>query len=453
MPAHARPPRGSASPGWVRRIVFSVALVVLGLVLAEIAVYVVYRPSLPEIAGGGTGDGDDPSGGAPTDSTLPDVRSGREKAGLGFKDPFMVLHPYLGYVFRPREETSGDAPPPAIAVSEDGFLDVAPAVRKRSPGLVLVGLMGGSVSGQMGSFHSVHLRDALRTHPMVDGKDVEIVRLGMPGYHQPQQLLQLGLLLSQGLELDLLIHLDGFNELAVPCALNAPQGAHPLFPMNWSMVALDVPDPEVRRLAGAIAWLKEERARRDARFRSSVRRLSPTARFLRQLDDRKLEADIAALGWELQSYPAGEIPFFVRGPERDHVPPDEMIRDCVDVWRRSSLQMHAICSAQGIRYLHVLQPNQYDPGSKELSAAEEKGAFDPAGPYRPVIEQGYPLLRAAGRELVAAGVAFHDLSFAFEEVDETLYVDSCCHFNGEGNRILAVAIGAAARVSFQRPAG
>jgi hypothetical protein len=130
-----------------------------------------------------------------------------------------------------------------------------------------------------------------------------------------------------------------------------------------------------------------------------------------------------------------------------------MIRDCVDVWRRSSLQMQAICEAEGIRYLHVLQPNQYDPGSKPLTSTEEKEAFDPEGPYRPVVEQGYPLLREAGRELAAAGVAFHDLSFAFQDVDETLYVDSCCHFNGEGNRVLAEAIGAAARVAFPAPAG
>jgi hypothetical protein len=475
MPDDARP----SGPGRGKRLVSALALILLGLVLAELAVLVVFRPALPEAAEGGAGarpaagapapaaaepgtpatDGAAAaadsgtavaaadSGDAPADSTLPDARAGRERAGLGFKDPYMVLHPYLGYVFRPRKDASGDAPS-RIAVSEDGFLDDAPAVRRRREGVFLVGLMGGSVAGQMGSFHSAHLRDALRGLPAVAGREVELVRLGMPGYHQPQQLLQLGYLLAQGLELDLLINLDGFNELAVPCALNAPSGAHPLFPMNWSMVALDVPDPEIRRHVGAIAWLKEERARRNERFASSLRRFSPTARLLRSLDDRKLEADIAAMAWELQRYPAGEIPFFVRGPERDHVAAEAMIPACVDVWRRSSLQMQAICAASGIRYLHALQPNQYDPGSKPLSPAEVKDAFDPEGPYRPVVEEGYPLLRAAGRELADAGVAFHDLSAAFAEVDETLYVDSCCHFNGEGNRILAEAIGAAARVSF-----
>lgn len=420
----------------------SIALALLGLVLAEVVVALVFHPTLPEVAGQPEGG----AGAAPPD-TLPDVKAGREKAGLGFKDPLMVLHPYLGYVFLPPSELPDSVDAPRIAISEDGFLDDAPAVRKRRAGVFLVALMGGSVAGQMGSFHSAYLEEALGGLPFVGGRKIELVRLGMPGYHQPQQLIQLGYLLAQGAELDLLVNLDGFNELAVPCALNEPQGEHPLFPMNWSMVALDVPDPEIRRNVGAIAWLKEERAARDAAFRASIRRFSPTLTLLRRLDDRKLEQAIARHAWELQRFPVGEVPFFVRGPERDHLPQDEMIRACVDVWKRSSLQMQAICVANGIRYLHVLQPNQYDPGSKPLTATEEKDAFDPEGPYKPVIEQGYPLLRAAGKELAEAGVAFCDLSFAFQDVDETLYVDSCCHFNGEGNRILAEAIGAAARSS------
>ena len=32
-----------------------------------------------------------------------DARGGRERAGLGFKDPAMSLHPFLGYVYTPRD--------------------------------------------------------------------------------------------------------------------------------------------------------------------------------------------------------------------------------------------------------------------------------------------------------------------------------------------------------------
>jgi hypothetical protein len=270
----------------------------------------------------------------------------------------------------------------------------------------------------------------------------------MPGYHQPQQTFQLTYILAQGGELDYLINLDGFNELAVPAVLNAPQGSHPLFPMNWSMVALDVPDVELRRAIGAMDYLRSERRARNAAFAKSPWRFSPTMRVLREREDARMAQRQAAYSLQLQSFTPEEIPYFVSGPERLHVPTEEMIPELVDIWARTSLQMHAICDAFDIRYLHCLQPNQYDPGSKPLSGEEKEKAYDTEGPYRSVIEEGYGQLRAAGAELQQAGVAFHDLSGVFADVDETLYVDTCCHFNGEGNRLMAEAIADAIVTSF-----
>jgi hypothetical protein len=37
----------------------------------------------------------------------------------------------------------------------------------------------------------------------------------------------------------------------------------------------------------------------------------------------------------------------------------------------------------------------------------------------------------------AAGVDFHDMTMVFEDVEKPLYYDSMCHFNAEGNEILA----------------
>jgi hypothetical protein len=412
--------------------------VLLVYVAVEAIVFVAYRP----IVGASFGEVAEEA-----ERLAPDVKPGREKAGLGFQDPNMSLHPYLGYVFTPKDEEAPEGQF-RIPVSEDGFLDENPVLRHRGDGHFVVGLMGGSVSGQMGTFHGEHLRRALARHPDLAGKEIDFVWMGMPGYHQPQQVIQLGWVLAQGGELDLLINLDGFNEVAVPAALNAPQGAHPLFPMNWSMVALDTPDPEVRRLMGSIDYLEEERRRSAARFRDSFFSWSPTARLIWKRGDQRLEQRIAERAWRLQAIPADEVPYFVSGPARDHRPDAELIPACVDVWRRCSLQLQALCDAQGIRYLHCLQPNQYDPGSKPLSAGERESAWDAEGPYRPVIEAGYPLMREAGLELRGEGVAFHDLSDAFRSVKETLYVDSCCHFNGEGNRVLADAIGEAYLASF-----
>ncbi len=104
--------------------------------------------------------------------------------------------------------------------------------------------------------------------------------------------------------------------------------------------------------------------------------------------------------------------------------------------------------AHGARYFHFLQPNQYVAGSKPLSDEERAKAHDEDSPYRPVAERGYPLLRQVGAELRAAGVWFVDLTEVFSGVGETLYIDTCCHFNAKGNALVSQAIARAVHESY-----
>lgn len=68
-------------------------------------------------------------------------------------------------------------------------------------------------------------------------------------------------------------------------------------------------------------------------------------------------------------------------------------------------------------------------------------AYDPEYGYAPGAILGYPLLIEGGRELQREGVRFLDLTPLFEDVDETIYVDNCCHMNMLGNQIIGRAIG------------
>jgi hypothetical protein len=423
---------GSPGLSTGKRIFFVVATVLVAAVLVEAAVWAIFRPAVIEVEALAAVE-------EVADTT--NVNPGREKAGLGFRDPSMTLHPYLGYVFLPNKYRAADAQaPPAIAISNDGFLDKNDAVQHRASGQVIVGITGGSVAGQLGTWHAQLMADALAQLDVFAGRDVKFVWLGMPGYHQPQQAIQLIYVLAQGGDFDYVINLDGFNELAVPAALNEPFGANPLYPMNWSMVALDVPDAELRRSMGAVDYLRTDRRARNEAFASSPWRFSPTARLLHQRSDERMAQRMAGYAWQLQSFEPEDVPYFVTGPDRLHLPVEELIPELVTVWTRSSEQMNAICSAYGIRYLHCLQPNQYDIGAKPLSSEEKSSAFEAESPYRSIIEVGYPQLRTAGDELRAEGIAFYDLSRIFEKQRQTLYKDNCCHFNAEGNRIMANAI-------------
>ena len=114
-----------------------------------------------------------------------------------------------------------------------------------------------------------------------------------------------------------------------------------------------------------------------------------------------------------------------------------MLTYLVDLWRRSSRTIHGMATGAGIRYYHFLQPNQYVPGAKPMGAEERRDAVRLAAPYRRLVENAYPLLRDSGRALVTDGVRFHDLSGAFSDHPEPLYVDSCCHVRARGNIIVA----------------
>jgi hypothetical protein len=116
----------------------------------------------------------------------------------------------------------------------------------------------------------------------------------------------------------------------------------------------------------------------------------------------------------------------------------EVLELAVQGWASASLAIHGICQVRGIDYLHVLQPTLHDPGSKPLTPQEiETSACSPA--WKHGAEQGYPMLRVAGKQLAEAGVAFFDASRVFEDVSEPLYFDAC-HFVREGQELLARAI-------------
>ena len=114
----------------------------------------------------------------------------------------------------------------------------------------------------------------------------------------------------------------------------------------------------------------------------------------------------------------------------------ELLAFLVDLWRRSSLAINELAAASGIRYYHFLQPNQYVAGAKPIGRDEARTAT-PNDAYRRTVEAAFPLLREAGHALAARGVRFHDLTSAFANHPEPLYIDNCCHFNKPANLIVA----------------
>jgi hypothetical protein len=113
------------------------------------------------------------------------------------------------------------------------------------------------------------------------------------------------------------------------------------------------------------------------------------------------------------------------------------VQELVAIWRRASEEIETLARARGFAYLHVLQPNQYVPGTKPLTDEERRVAVgDSTYPYRLPIERHYAALQFNG--LAVRNTL--DLRDLFRANRETLYRDLCCHLNNRGVDLLARAI-------------
>jgi hypothetical protein len=350
-----------------------------------------------------------------------------------------TLHPYLGYTFDPAFNEPQTAANVGLPISSWGFFDEGPPLRPGDPREFVVAVVGGSVAGMMAAQVGRVFEDALREDPRLAGRRVRLVRLALGGYKQPQQLLAISWLLAEGAHFDLVVNLDGFNEVALPPTNQLPAGVRASYPYDWKRLAAAAPHPLLLRALGRVEELRQARRERAREVLDSPLRWSPTVNLLWFLADERLAAQLAAAEAAVSAAPqTGGLA--VAGPPAER-PADRAA--LVALWERSSLQLHRLCAANGIVYLHALQPNQYDEGRKVLSAEELATAFLADSPYRPEVLAGYPELRAAGARLRAAGVRFVDLSDLFAGRAETLYIDSCCHLNQDGSARLARALVAA----------
>jgi len=347
-------------------------------------------------------------------------------------DQPVILHPYFGFVINPEKN----------GVNEFGFFRHSP-LATRAPDKVVIVLFGGSVADQVFYLGGDALVDALRDRPGYAGKEIELISTAVGGYKQPQQLIVLATLLALGAEYDVVVNLDGFNEIDTADD-NRGEGIFPFFPHNWKVQGRQGFDTAtVLRLAR----VEEIRQQRQALRRFFARPLlSRSAFFLTLWDflDSGREAELRHEMIAMESVAEGEaLPPQIRGPRLSFDDDQGFFTAMTAAWGRASREMARLCASQGIVYAHFLQPNQYVPDTKVLTEEEREVAIDPdfAGSER--VPVAYPLLRAEGERLRREGVRFTDLTQIYAGEAGTIYNDFCCHVNERGAVLMARAIAAA----------
>ena len=332
-----------------------------------------------------------------------------------------MLHPFYGYI-------RGWLRAP---------LNVMPP-REHRKDAVIVALMGGSVAESV----AVELWNALFWHFLESGTGPVpiLVDLGSGGYHQPQQGAVLANMIANGAQFDVVILLDGFNDVIFPY-IQGHSGVQPTFPLHWrSLVSMAT---EQRAIVHRLRALRDEERSLLRRFDSvSALQRSAVFRVIWRFRLTDVERRIALGHHELMAAATVEYGLERHGPGGRYT--EDYLRTVgARLWYGGSRLIAGLARRHGAEIFHFIQPNQHVPDSKPLSA-EELAIFDPPGtgddPYSVMVPIGYGQMREYGQRLREQGVHFFDLSWIYQDFPESLYMDSCCHLNKRGNELLADAM-------------
>ncbi|MCA9054008.1 MAG: hypothetical protein KDA75_09235 [Planctomycetaceae bacterium] len=359
--------------------------------------------------------------------------------GLEREDYRQIPHPYVGIITPPTLDT--DHVDDALFVNVLGFPLRTPPVQKCRSDRLLVGIVGGSVARHFATYGGRRLREQLTKSPLIAGRNVDVICLANEGFKQPQQLMAVNYSLSLGGEFDIVVNLDGFNELVVADG-NYQVEANTAYPRSWRFATAK--DEWWNSSRGVFQMRRLQRERReladDARLSPwrflALRQLWWRIRDIRLRDQFRLAAQESSRS-RADSNPARD--FGVLGPREKFASDEELLSRLTSLWEDSSRQLQHLAAGERFLFLHCLQPTALLEESKSLSRREQTIVGETEMRQKELVRAGYPQLRTSAVRLAAHGEQFRDLTNVFADVTETVYVDAC-HLNQRGNDLLAERI-------------
>ena len=219
-----------------KRVVYSVILLTLTVALIEFVSFVTYWVATKEPFSFSylTAKRNKIVENAPSDE-------GFEVAGL--KIPWDVpIQPYYGF----GKPDGFDF----LQQPEDGV--------QNDPNGVIVAITGGSVAFNFYHDGKEELRTILQDIPKYKGKNIHVILLGYFAWKQPQQAAALMYYLTMGGNVDIVINLDGHNEI-VDSNTNVANGVFLAYPWLWYYLATNTVSPAELRLIGEIRFWKSLR--------------------------------------------------------------------------------------------------------------------------------------------------------------------------------------------------
>jgi hypothetical protein len=305
----------------------------------------------------------------------------------------------------------------------------------------IIGIFGGSVANDFYTEGKERLTERLKADPYFADREIVYLNYALGGYKQPQQVQILTYFLSIGQELDMAINIDGFNEL-VFCANNnrlnvdigMPSAQH-FLPMR-DLVDRQVMNEKKLERIWNIRKYKNDFIRIDGKAaKTKLASLhliySSYATYLY----KKYRSEIVKFDSMIEAAKPGDSIINIASiPHAADEP--VLLAQTASLWYRASVNMNSVVKGLGGRYFHFLQPNQYFC-RKEFTKEEQETALDEKSAYHLLVTHGYPVLLKAVDALRNGNVNAFNAAGIFDKVKETVFIDTCCHFNRLGNEIFA----------------
>lgn len=342
------------------------------------------------------------------------------------------FHPFFGYTHK------------AGAVGTNNYGFYCPydyPLKKERADRYIIGIFGGSVANDFYVEGTERLTERLKSDPYFADREIVYLNYALGGYKQPQQVQVLTYFLSVGQEFDMVINIDGFNEL-VFCANNnrlnvdigMPSAQH-FLPMR-DLVDRQAMSEKKLETIWQIRKYKNDFSRIDGKAaRTKLASLHLLYTSYAKYLYKKYRREILRFDGMIEAAPPGDSIINIASIPRAAEDP-VLLAQTASLWYRASVNMNSIVNGTGGRYFHFLQPNQYYC-RKEFTKEEKETAIDEGSAYNLLVTHGYPVLQKAVDALRNGNVNAFNASGIFDKVKETVFIDTCCHFNRLGNEIFA----------------
>lgn len=357
-----------------------------------------------------------------------------------------ILHPYIGYTVDGKQRHPDCVANTAYDCYNRIKVYTDQKLETRANNKLVVAIVGGSFADgtARGGTPDIYAK-LLAQLPQYAGREFTVYNMAGGGYKQPQQLMHINYYYALGAEFDIIINIDGFNEMAATFYGWRDSELHPAFPKSWNhRVSSGIKDGHLA-LLGDKRHLQKTHATRAKFWLLEGIRYSPSMNLLWKIMDnnfliRQSEFDQKISAFSLQDNIPRDFEYEALGPDYDIKTNDELMDFAVELWADSSRALHALAVGKNAKYYHFIQPNQYIEGAKLLSDFEIKNTVLPSGGYGNVYKKAYPKLALKAQQLQNEGVSLVNLTSIFKNNAHDLYIDNCCHMNPKGYDLVARAV-------------